>query len=167
MNQPKIRPVVEADLSAVRVLNERAVPNLNSVSLDTLLDFTRQAACFRLIDGGDSVAAFLVAFAPGADYGSENYRWFCARYPEFLYIDRIAVAPRHRGKGLGLRLYRDLEQTASAPLLACEVNLDPPNPRSLQFHRGFGFQPVGRQQTEGGAKAVSLMIKPLAAGGDR
>lgn len=49
----------------------------------------------------------------------------------------------------------------SAPVLACEVNLDPPNPRSLEFHRRFGFEQVGMQKTEGGKKTVSLMTKPI------
>ena len=165
MNHEQIRAAVGADLDAVRILNERAVPNVNSVSLETLEKFIHQAAYFRLIEGGERLTAFLVAFAPGADYESENYRWFCARYPEFMYIDRVAVAPDQRGRGLALRLYRDLEQSTSAPLLACEVNLEPPNPRSLEFHRKFGFKAVGRQQTEGGAKTVSLMIKALSAEG--
>ncbi len=162
MNHEQIRPAVGADLNAILALNEGAVPNVNSIPLETLEKFLHQAAYFRLIDGGDRVAAFLVAFAPGADYESENYRWFSARYPEFMYIDRVAVAPDQRGRGLALHLYRDLEQATSAPLLACEVNLEPPNPRSLEFHRRFGFKAVGSQQTEGGAKTVSLMIKPLA-----
>lgn len=163
MDGTGIRPVGTADLDSVMALNESAVPNVNSVSLETLEKFVQQAAYFRVIDSGDTVVAFLVGFTPGADYGSENYRWFCRRYREFFYIDRVAVAPEHRGKKLAFALYRDIERLAMAPMLACEVNLEPPNPRSLEFHRRFGFRQVGTQETEGGAKTVSLMVKSLAA----
>lgn len=161
MNDTAIRASRKTDLETVSILNEGAVPNVNSVSVETLERFMRQAAYFRVVESGKDIVAFLVGFAPGAEYDSENYRWFCRRYSEFMYIDRIAVAPEHRGRGLALSLYRDMEQYTAAPLLACEVNLRPPNPRSLEFHRRFGFQPVGRQETEGGAKTVSLMIKSL------
>ncbi len=162
MYDPGIRAVRRADLDAVQAINEAAVPNVNSISAETLESFIQQATYFCVVDSGNTVVAFLVGFTPGSDYGSENYRWFCRRYPEFMYIDRIAVAPEHRGKGYALRLYRDIEQSSSAPLLACEVNVDPPNPRSLEFHRRFGFHQVGTQKTEGGAKTVSLMVKSLA-----
>ncbi len=64
---------------------------------------------------------------------------------------------------IGQRLYRDLEDFARpvAPTMTCEVNLRPPNPDSLRFHRQFGFVEVGRQETEGGAKEVVLMEKEL------
>ena len=39
--------------------------------------------------------------SPGLDYASENYRWFSARSSDFLYIDRIVLAPRVQGLGLG------------------------------------------------------------------
>ena len=162
MNGAGIRSVSKADLDAVRILNEGAVPNVNSVSSETLERFVQQAAYFRVVVSGDAVAAFLVGFTPGADYASENYRWFCRRYREFFYIDRVAVGPQHRGKKFALALYRDVERLAMAPMLACEVNLEPPNSRSMEFHRRFGFRQVDTQKTEGGAKTVSLMVKPLA-----
>lgn len=162
MDGTGIRTVSIADLDTVMVLNEAAVPSVNRVSMDLLKKFVQQAAYFRVVTSGDAVVAFLVGFSPGADYGSENYRWFRRRYQEFFYIDRVAVAPEHRGKKHALALYRDIERLAMAPMLACEVNLQPRNERSLEFHRLFGFRQVGTQTTEGGAKTVSLMVKPLA-----
>lgn len=161
MSDARIRPVETSDLDAVHALNEDAVPNVNSVQVATLEGFITQAAYFRVVEFGGGVAAFMVGFGPGAEYGSENYRWFSSRYDDFMYIDRVVSAPEHRGRGFALGLYRDIEQWTTAPLLACEVNLEPPNPHSLEFHRRFGFEPVGGQHTEGGAKTVSLMVKPL------
>lgn len=138
------------------------MPHVNSISLETLERFMQQAAYFRVLEARGSVAAFLLGFAQGATYGSENYRWFSAHYARFMYIDRIVVAPEHRGKGIASYLYGDIERFTSAPVLACEVNLNPPNSRSLKFHRRFGFEQVGVQRTEGGLKTVSLMIKRVS-----
>ena len=45
--------------------------------------------------------------------------------------------------------------------MTCEVNLRPPNPGSMAFHRAMGFDEVGTQNTEGGSKTVSLLVKRL------
>ena len=37
------------------------------------------------------VDAFLLAFDQDATYDSPNYRWFCERYPRFVYVDRVVV----------------------------------------------------------------------------
>ena len=73
------------------------------------------------------------------------------------------VKPRVDGQGLGSQLYRDVIETAQslAPRLTCEVNSKPPNPQSMTFHERFDFVPVGTQQTEGGAKEVSLLSLEL------
>ena len=106
----------------------------------------------------------LVAVGPGAVYQSVNYRWFGARYPAFLYVDRVVVGPGTRSAGIGASLYADLETAARAagvPLLACEVNIRPSNDRSRRFHERLGFRGVGIQDTEGGAKTVQLMLRDL------
>ena len=45
------------------------------------------------------VDAFLLAFDQDARYDSPNFIWFRARYPRFVYVDRIVVAPDLRGIG--------------------------------------------------------------------
>ena len=46
-------------------------------------------------------------------------------------------------------------------MLFCEVNLRPRNERSLAFHAAIGFREVGRQDTDGGNKHVSLLALDL------
>jgi predicted GNAT superfamily acetyltransferase len=94
-----------------------------------------------------------------AAYGSANYRWFCERYDDFLYIDRVVADPAFRGRGVGRALYDHAIEfgRGRAPLLTCEVNETPPNPDSMRFHENLGFRPLGRQETEGGAKSVVLL----------
>lgn len=116
-----------------------------------------------VVDG--EVAGFLMALRPGQSYQSLNYRWFSDRYETFVYIDRIAVSPAYKGRGIGRALYADVENlaTTTAPILTCEVNLDPPNADSMAFHTKLGFAEVAQQVTEGGTKRVSLMVKRLAS----
>ena len=37
--------------------------------------------------------ALLLAFDQDAAYDNVNFGWFKARYPRFVYVDRIVVAP--------------------------------------------------------------------------
>src|SRR5688572_15217285 len=157
----EMHDVTPGDLETVLAINQAAVPHVGSVGLEQMQKFHRQAAYFRvaLVDG--AIAAFLVGLTPDADYGSPNFLWFRRRYPEFAYIDRVAVADGARRLGLGSALYRDFEQffAARAPRLACEVNLRPPNETSMAFHRRHGFVQVGSQEIEDGAKEVAMLVK--------
>ena len=56
-----------------------------------------------------------------------------------------------------------LAQTMGIKNLTCEVNLAPPNPRSLAFHHRQGFQEMAQQMTDGGLKRVSLLRKTVDA----
>jgi uncharacterized protein len=108
--------------------------------------------------------AFLIAVDQGAAYISENFRWFQARYPRFVYVDRVVVAPAHRGQGLAKALYADLTaktRAAGHNLITCEVNSDPPNPASDAFHAALGFRPVGQAALAAGAKTVRYLALEL------
>lgn len=159
-----IRDVRDEELPVVLALNESAVPHVNCIDLAQMQKFRAEAAYFRVAVVDDRPAAFLVGLRPDADYHSPNFRWFCARYPDFAYIDRVAVAGTARRRGLGAALYRDFEATfmGFCPRLACEVNLRPPNEASMQFHYRMGFEQVGSQTIDGGAKEVAMLIKTLA-----
>lgn len=80
-------------------------------------------------------------------------------------MDRVAVLAAYRARGIGTRLYRELEIWANQQgisLLACEVNILPPNPISLRFHERQGYRAVGELSTQDGRR-VALMTKKLAA----
>jgi predicted GNAT superfamily acetyltransferase len=62
-------------------------------------------------------------------------------------------------QGADSALYREVFAHASRhmiPVVACEFDVEPPNPASERFHAKFGFVEVGRQSVAGGRKAVSL-----------
>ena len=164
MNQElRIRNTETTDLPRVLDLNQAALPHVSSVGLADMERFAETAHCFRVIEANNQVAGFLIALEPGLDYPSDNYQWFERHFEDFLYIDRIVITDSAHGKGFGSALYRDVIEVARkmAPRLTCEVNTRPPNPQSMAFHDRFGFQSVGTQQTEQGAKEVSLLSLDL------
>ena len=161
--KPHIRGVEEADLEAVHAINEAAVPHVNSISVDRFRRFIDEAVYFRVALLETGIAGYLVAFDPPATYESLNFRWFQEHYADFIYVDRIAVAATARRRGVASALYENLFPFARArtSLLTCEVNTRPMNADSLAFHERFGFREVGTQDTDGGAKTVSLMAAAL------
>ena len=110
------------------------------------------------------VDAFMLALDESASYDSPNFGWFRARYPRFVYVDRVVVAPHARGRGLARELYDALIHTASQAgheRIVCEVNLDPPNPASDAFHAALGFAEIGSASIHGGAKTVRYLQRSL------
>jgi len=161
-----IRAAQLADFPAILTLNDESVRFLSPLTAERLEALHRSAAYHKVVEANDKIAAFLLAFREGAPYDSPNYLWFAERYPRFLYIDRIVVAPSHRGAGFGAMLYDDIAAFAArtgAPWLTCEFDIDPPNPASMRFHERMGFGEVGTQTIGGGKKRVSLQARAIAA----
>ena len=156
-----LRRVEESDLGDVLRLNEAAVPAVNSVDLLQMRWFADNAAYFKVAERGGDVVGFLIGMRPGTSYGSPNYRWFCDRYDEFGYIDRVAITASARRLGLATRLYRDFEASlpTSVRILTCEVNIVPPNESSMRFHEEYGFRTLGTQTLEFDRKKVALMAR--------
>lgn len=161
-----IRDATRGDFAAILALNDDSVHFLSPLSAERLEALHRSAAYHKVVDVDGEIAAFLLAFREGAPYDSPNYLWFVERYPHFLYIDRIVVAPSHRGGGFGAMLYDDIAAFAArtgAPWLTCEFDIEPPNPASMRFHERAGFREVGTQTIGGGKKRVSLQAKLIAS----
>ena len=156
-----VRTVERADLAAVLALNELSVPAVNSLTAEELEWFVGQAASFRVAVLSSSIAGFLICLPPEAPYSSPNFRWLNQRYEDFLYIDRIAVASAFRRRGVASALYRDAVEQADSRfgMLACEVNLQPRNHESLDFHDRLGFRPVGTQ--DHGSVEVQYMVRNI------
>lgn len=158
-----IRNVCETDLDAVLGLNQSEVPHVGSIDLERLRWFADNADYFRVAENDGIMAGYLIGLRPGTSYASPNYRWFCDRYSDFAYIDRVAVDARSRRAGLASRLYDDLAASMprSVAQLACEVNVRPPNETSMLFHERQGFRKVGSLVSGDGDKEVALLLKQL------
>ncbi len=155
-----IRDITPADLGAIHAINEAGAPGVHPEPPETLAAITRESCIALVVEVEGTVAAFCQVLPPRAKYRSVNYAWFSARYGDFIYLDRVAVAAEHRGRGIGSRLYEEVERRTGAAWFALEVNLRPRNEGSLRFHARKGFVEVGQQETDYGV-LVSLMAKPL------
>jgi predicted GNAT superfamily acetyltransferase len=148
--------------SATLALNNEHARELSWLEPKRLRHLVGQAFLARGIGNLD---AFLLAFDQDAEYDSPNFLWFRARYPRFVYVDRIAVAASARGRGHARRLYDELFEQAIAAghdRVVCEVNSQPPNPASDAFHAALGFVEVGTGRVYDGTRTVRYLSRALA-----
>jgi uncharacterized protein len=130
--------------------------------------FLNQAALSAMINDSffsitHETDGLLIAFDQDADYDGINFHWFKARYPSFVYVDRVIIGPSLRGKGVGRDYYRrlfDYAKSAGHSHVTCEINIIPPNPVSMAFHDSLGFIEVGTAALENG-KSVSYQQMQL------
>jgi predicted GNAT superfamily acetyltransferase len=154
-----IRDITSADLPAVLALNNAHAAEVNELTADALAALVAVAARARIVDGGHG---FLIALGERTPIQGPNHAWFVARYPAFLYIDRVVVAPAARGLGHARGLYDDLAAVTGSRPLCCEVNLVPPNPASLAFHDRLGFAACGEGDDPRNGKRVRYLMRPHA-----
>ncbi|WP_422037401.1 GNAT family N-acetyltransferase [Roseibium sp.] len=152
-----IRPFEPGDLGALLSLNNAAVPAVNELGAEEMLDLIGQSLLCLVALAEDTPVGMLLCFGEGADYASPNYRWLSDRYERFAYTDRIFVDDTQRGKKIGDALYSTLfeHMRGTDRCFTCEVNERPPNPGSLRFHAGLGFEEIGR--ADNGATSVIYM----------
>jgi predicted GNAT superfamily acetyltransferase len=167
MNTDPVR-ITAADITpntelntTLTALNNAHAAELSWLAPDRLHHLVTQAFLATRI--GDA-EALLIALDQSADYDSPNFLWFRARFPRFVYVDRVVVAPSARGQGHAARLYRDLFAKAAAAghtRIVCEVNTAPPNPGSDAFHAALGFTEVGTATIHNGTKTVRYLTHML------
>jgi predicted GNAT superfamily acetyltransferase len=157
---PDLRPLRDTDVADVLTLNERNVVKLAPMDEVRLHELREVADRFDVLDVDGAFAGFVVTFAPGTAYDSENYRWFTGRHERFYYLDRIVLHDDFRRRGLGSFVYDEMERVAAPYTRLClEVNLLPRNDASLAFHDRRGYREVGRLGDD--EHLVSLMEKSL------
>ena len=155
------RKIIETDLDWVLALNRVHEVELAPLSRSGLTELVAKAAYACVVDES---AAYLIAFDQDADYDSPNFLWFRDRFSRFIYVDRIAVSERHRGRGLARILYEDLFRHAvrdNHEVIVCEVNSDPPNPASDAFHQAMDFTEMGGAHLQDRGKTVRYLRRAL------
>ncbi|TYC55759.1 GNAT family N-acetyltransferase [Rhodobacterales bacterium] len=153
----KIRPFHPGDLSTLLPLNNAAVPAVNELSAEELLDLVNSALICLVAEVDGTPSGLLLCLGDGANYDSRNYIWLSERLSNFAYTDRIFVDEKLRGHKAGEALYNELfrQLAGSGRCFVCEVNERPPNPGSLRFHERLGFSEIGK--ADHGDKAVIFM----------
>jgi hypothetical protein len=158
-----LRPLTVADHDDVLALNERDVELLAPLDGPRLRQLVGWADTAAALEVEGVFAGFVLTFAGGSAYDGENFAWFCERYPDLAYLDRVVIHEDFRRRGLGTRVYDELETGSGRPVFALEVNIDPPNEPSLAFHHARGFTDVGRRTVPhpSGDHEVTMMVKHL------
>jgi len=162
-----VRDVREHELDSVLALNNAAGPAILPLDAARLRHFFDTAEYFRVAERDGAIAGFLIGVGSHTNHDSSNFRWFCERYPNFFYIDRIVVASRRRGGGVGRAFYADAQSYAELryPQMACEVFLEGTNDPALLFHGSFGFHEVGQHVMDEADVRAAMLMKPLCSFG--
>jgi predicted GNAT superfamily acetyltransferase len=150
-------PLAPALIDRLHRLNEAHALELSSMTRPDFEALIASAFFAATLGDGDGL---LIVCDQTTPYSSPNFLWFKARYPAFAYVDRVAVSPTRRGKGLARRLYEAVfaaAREAGHSQVVCEVNFDPPNPASDAFHASLGFEEVGRAHLADRGKGVRYL----------
>ena len=157
----RLRAYEPADAEAVLALNQANLDAVGGLDAERLRWLISMADTCLLADDAGALAGFTITLTPGTGYDSANYRWFTERFDDFLYLDRVVVAPPYRRAGVGTLIYDAAEARAHGRgRMTLEVNVDPPNEPSLAFHRRRGYVEVGRLEQAPG-KTCSMLVKEL------
>jgi predicted GNAT superfamily acetyltransferase len=143
-------------------LNNQFARELSLLDAERAAYLVKQAFMACRIGEAD---ALLLAFDQDARYDNPNFNWFRARFDRFVYIDRVVVASKMRGRGLAQALYHALFRRAAASghdRVVCEINWEPPNPASDTFHANLGFEQVGLAVLPGVGKTVRYFSRAIA-----
>jgi predicted GNAT superfamily acetyltransferase len=161
MKQIQIRNTTPPDYPRIVELNTAEVQQTSAMDLAKLSALVDMSCYHKVAVVDDRIAAFLLAMPENVAYQSENYVWFAARFPQFIYVDRIVVSAEFSGLKIGSLLYQDLFSYARSQgiqSVTCEYNIQPPNLASKSFHDKFGFKEIDTQWVANGSKQVSLQV---------
>lgn len=160
-----VRDVLEHELDSVLALNNAAGPAILPLDAQRLRGFFERAEYFRVAERDGTLAGFLIGMGDASDHDSSNFRWFRERHSEFFYIDRIVVASRRRGGGVGRAFYADAQSYAELryPRMACEVLLQGGTDPVMLFHGTFGFHEIGQTVMPETGLRASMLMKELCS----
>jgi predicted GNAT superfamily acetyltransferase len=160
-----VRDVHEHELDSVLALNNAAGPAILPLDANRLQYFYERAEYFRVAERDGMLTGFLVGMGHAAAHDSSNFRWFRERNGEFFYIDRIVVASRRRGGGVGRAFYADAQSYAELryPQMACEVLLQGGTDPVMLFHGTFGFHEVGQHVMPETSVRAAMLMKSLCS----
>ncbi len=147
----RIRRAGPADADAVRTLTREAyaqwIPVIGREPLPMKADYDKAVREHEidLLHDGEALVA-LIEFIPAADH---------------LYIENIAVSPRHQGKGLGHRLLRHAEAMAKqAGLAELRLLTNQKFASNVRLYRSVGYR-IDRTEPHFGGGTTVYMSKLL------
>ena len=150
----------EAQFQSIYDLNQTNTPEVGSLeSIQHLKQLIEFSSYNLLVLKEDEIVGFIICMREGTAYESENYKFFTQRLKKFLYVDRVVIDEQHRRAGLGKAIYEDIFVQAISDSLpiALEVNTQPVNQPSLNFHEKMGFDRIGAKDFDD--HSVAYFIK--------
>lgn len=159
-----VRPIEASDVNTLYAINEASTPGVGSVSRERFTKLVFDYADIVLVAvKDDEPIGFALLMVEGNGYDSQNYNWVMNNYVTFAYVDRIAVSDKARGLGVGSLLYEKAADhyAGKRPVLMAEINLEPPNPGSLKFHKRHDFIEVGERWEKDRSKGVVYVERAL------
>ena len=150
----------EAQFQSIYDLNQANTPEVGSLeSIQHLKQLIEFSSYNLLVLKEDEIVGYIICMREGSAYGSENYKFFTQRLKKFLYVDRVAIDEQHRRAGLGKAIYENIFVQAISDSLpiALEVNTQPVNQPSLNFHEKMGFDQIGAKDFDD--HSVAYFIK--------
>jgi predicted GNAT superfamily acetyltransferase len=184
---PSPQPIHAASDALLTLNNDHSI-ELSPLTLTELDQIIRESFFSATINDSD---ALLISLDQSSRYQHVNFLWFRDFFDSprqapgssgalhsgpargfsaqdananFVYVDRVVTAPSARGKGYARALYAELFERAKSAghtRVACEVNLDPPNPASDAFHASLAFHEVGRASIHNNTKTVRYLVRNL------
>lgn len=149
-----------ADETAVLAMNRLAEQVTSPLDPARLADLFAVSDLKQVAELDGEVVGFVLAIADDKPFENQNYRWFTERMKHFIYIDRVIVSPACRGQGVGREFYAavfDAACQSGITKVCAEMDLEPPNRGSLQFHRALGFIEIGTR-TAASRKRLSMQV---------
>ncbi|MEP1229875.1 MAG: GNAT family N-acetyltransferase, partial [Litorimonas sp.] len=144
-----IGPILKSHRTEILRNNAEFVHWLSPLNDDKLDYILGRAAYQRQINEATGV---LLGYSHDVDYPDHKNLIWLQRHANdtnsderFFYIDRVIIARKAQGQGLGRRLYEDVicfARQCGYKRLVCEVNTKPNNPRSHAFHLRMGFTAI-------------------------
>ncbi|MGH3498668.1 MAG: GNAT family N-acetyltransferase [Nocardioidaceae bacterium] len=157
-----IRTYQSSDAADFLALNQSNLDGLGPLDHERLAWLVGMSEQCLVADVDGTFAGFVLTIAPGTAYDSINYRWYAEHgHHAMLYLDRVAVDPAYRRRGIASALYDRAEaQARDFGGIALEVYIEPPNESSLAFHAARGYTEVGRL-TQSDGKTCVMLVKSL------
>ncbi len=132
--EAQIRPAVLNDLAEIIALDQQCFEAQWTKDAMILKPAIKQVSFFIIAENYDQPVGYAYATS---HFGGR-----------LVHLVRIAVAPNHRHKGIGVRLLAEVVRFAQQSYAAVvTLNTQAYNLQAQRLYRWFGFVPTGEQQT--------------------
>jgi len=145
-----IRKATENDLDRILELNNKESMWVGGEATKEEIAAYQPMGEFLVSEESGLINGFIIALRQDIAYHSKYFQWFKERVPEFIYIDRVVVDEKARGKGIGTGLYNYFIEKRNKLPIVCEVKIRPEiNLESVNFHENRGFREMGVLSPDG------------------